>query len=69
MVESVAARSPEPQCTECDAPLASRILPNGVVTVGETSVAFRRDTDYLVCERCFATFRVQDVRAGHPLPV
>jgi hypothetical protein len=67
MTES--SRSPQARCTECGGALADRILPDGVVTVGEVSVAFRRETDYLVCERCFATFRVQDVRAGHPLPV
>jgi len=63
------SRSSQARCTECGGALAARILGDEVVTVGDVSVAFRRDTDYLVCEGCFATFRVQDVRAGHALPV
>jgi hypothetical protein len=57
------------RCTECGAPLASRVLPGEVITIGDLSVVFRRTTDFLVCERCLATFRVEDVRDGHPLPV
>jgi uncharacterized protein with PIN domain len=57
-----------PRCSECGAPLASRVLPAEVVTVGDLSVVFRRTTDFLVCERCLTTFRVEDVRDGHPLP-
>jgi hypothetical protein len=66
---SESSRIPQPRCTECDGALAARVLPEKVVTIGEVSIAFRRETDFLVCERCFSTFRVQDVRAGHPLPV
>ncbi|MGH2674092.1 MAG: hypothetical protein ACRDKA_09155 [Actinomycetota bacterium] len=58
-----------PQCTECGAPLASRVLPDGVVTIGHLSVEFRRETDFVVCERCLATFRARDVRDGLPRPV
>jgi uncharacterized protein with PIN domain len=58
-----------PRCTECGASLASRVLPGEVVTVGDISLVFRRTTDFLVCERCLATFRVEDVRDGYPLPV
>lgn len=60
---------PTPRCTECGAALASRVLPGEVVTIGDLSVVFRRTTDFLICERCLATFRVGDVRDGHPLPV
>jgi hypothetical protein len=56
-------------CTECGAPLASRVLPDGVVTVGDLSVPFRRETDFVVCERCLATFRIEDVRDGLSRPV
>jgi uncharacterized protein with PIN domain len=63
------AASAAPRCTECDAALAARVLSDEVVTVREVSVVFRRGTDFLVCERCLTTFRVEDVRDGHPLPV
>ncbi|HEX5949241.1 MAG TPA: hypothetical protein VFZ45_06730 [Actinomycetota bacterium] len=56
-------------CTECGAPLASGVLPDGVVTVGEVAVPFRRETDFLLCQRCLATYRVEDVRDGLPRPV
>ena len=56
-------------CTECGARLASRVRPDGAVTVGELTVPFRRETDFLLCERCLATFRVGDVRDGLPRPV
>lgn len=62
------ALSPVP-CPACGAPLASRVLPDEVVTVGDLRVPFRRDTDFLVCERCLATFRVEDVRDGLARPI
>lgn len=60
---------PTPRCTECGSPLAAGVLPDGVVTVDDLSVSFRRETDFVVCERCFATFRAEDVRDGVPRPV
>jgi uncharacterized protein with PIN domain len=60
---------PAPRCTECGSPLAVRVLAEGVVTVGDLSVPFRRETDFVLCERCLATFRVEDVRDGLSRPV
>jgi hypothetical protein len=45
------------------------VLAEGVVTVGDLSVPFRRETDFVLCERCLATFRVEDVRDGLSRPV
>ena len=70
MVEmSGSPASPAPRCTECGAPLAARLLPEGVLTVGDLSVPFRRETDFVLCELCLATFRIEDVRDGLSRPV
>jgi uncharacterized protein with PIN domain len=61
--------TPAPRCTECGSPLAARVLHDAVVTVGDLSIRFRRETDFVVCERCLATFRIADVRDGLPQPV
>jgi len=58
-----------PRCTECGSPLAARVLPEVVVTVGDLSVPFRRETDFVLCERCLATYRIEDVRDGFSRPV
>ena len=63
------AASPTPRCTECGALLASRVLPDGVVVLGDLSVPFRRETDFVLCDRCLATFRAGDVRFGKLRPV
>jgi hypothetical protein len=56
--------APTPRCTECGALLASRFLPGGIVVIGGLSVPFRRETDFVLCEGCLATFRAEDVRDG-----
>lgn len=61
--------APSPRCTECGAPLSSRMLPDGVVVVGDIEVPFRRETDFVVCQRCLATYRAEDVRDGVFRPV
>ena len=61
--------APAPRCTECGALLASHLLPGGVVVVDGVEVPFRRETDFVVCERCLATYRVVDVRDGEAHPV
>ena len=61
--------APAPTCTECGTPLVSRTLPEGVVVIGDLQVTFRRETDFVVCEGCFSTFRSEDVRDGLPQPV
>ena len=58
-----------PRCTECGALLAPGMLPDGVVVVDGVEVPFRRETDFLVCERCLTTYRVEDVRHGQAHPV
>jgi hypothetical protein len=61
--------APQPSCTECGALLAPRILPDGVAVLGDLSVPFRRETDFVLCDRCLATFRAEDVRDGRLRPV
>ena len=60
---------PAPRCTECGSPLAARVLDWGIVTVGDLSVPFRRETDFVLCELCLSTFRIEDVRDGLARPV
>ncbi|HYZ11686.1 MAG TPA: hypothetical protein VE962_07305 [Actinomycetota bacterium] len=60
---------PAPRCTECGTPLASRMLPDGIVVIGDLRVPFRRATDFVVCERCMTTFWSRDVRDGMLRPV
>jgi hypothetical protein len=60
---------PAPRCTECGSPLAASELSEGVVTIGDLSVPFRRGTDFVLCELCLATFRIGDVRDGLSHPV
>jgi hypothetical protein len=45
------------------------MLPDGVVVVGDIEVPFRRETDFVVCQRCLATYRAEDVRDGVFRPV
>jgi uncharacterized protein with PIN domain len=61
--------APAPRCTECGTPLVSRMLPEGTVVIGDLKVPFRRETDFVLCERCLATFRIEDVRDGLARPV
>jgi hypothetical protein len=63
-----ASPTDDPSCTECGAPLASP-LPDGMVVVGDVTVPFRRETDFVVCRRCMTTFRVEDIRKGISRPV
>lgn len=60
---------PAPRCTECGSPLVARVLPGGAVALGDVSIPFRRDTDFVLCELCLSTFRIEDVRDGLSRPV
>jgi len=54
--------SPAARCPDCGAALAVSLLPDGSVSAGEVTVSFRRHTDYVVCERCLVSHRVEDLR-------
>lgn len=59
----------ELRCTVCSVSLAAAVSPNDVVTVGGTRVRFRRETDFIVCQRCLALYRARDLREGRVVPV
>ncbi len=57
------------RCTECGSVLVEDFTDQGVVMVGEVSVAFRRHTDFVSCRNCLSLYRALDLRRGHPVPV
>jgi DNA-directed RNA polymerase subunit RPC12/RpoP len=51
------------RCPHCGSPLAVSLLPDGSVSTEDLTVSFRRHTDYVVCERCLVSHRVDELRA------
>jgi hypothetical protein len=62
MSSSPVARTGPVQCAACRALVAAELDDVTVVTVGDLRVAFRRHTDHVVCPRCLASNRVDDLR-------
>lgn len=58
-----------PHCVRCGEPLLQAITPDGVVTLGGRRVRFRRNTDFVVCDRCLSLYRVRDLQEGRMVPV
>lgn len=51
------------RCPDCGSPLNVSLLPDGSVSMEDLTVSFRRHTDYIVCERCLVSHRVDELRA------
>lgn len=58
-----------PACRRCGEPLLESLTPDEVVTLGGRAVRFRRKTDFVMCRRCYALYRVGDLREGRVEPV
>jgi hypothetical protein len=50
------------RCAACGSNVAAALDDVTVVTVGDLRVAFRRHTDHVVCPRCLASNRVDQLR-------
>lgn len=62
MSDSPLARPGPVRCAACNATVATALDDVTVVTVGDVRVAFRRHTDHVVCPRCLASKRVDELR-------
>jgi DNA-directed RNA polymerase subunit RPC12/RpoP len=51
------------RCPDCGSPLAVSLRPDGSLSMEDLTVSFRRHTDYIVCERCLVSHRVDELRA------
>jgi hypothetical protein len=50
------------RCPGCGASLAVSLRPDGSITTSDLTVTFRRRTDFVVCDRCLVSHRVDDLR-------
>lgn len=48
---------------ECGQPLVMGVGSEAVVTLSGQEVAFRRDTDFVICTRCLSSYRAGELRA------
>lgn len=51
----------------CGARLLDELSDLGVTPVGGEPIAFRRNTDYVVCPSCHSVYRIEDLQAGRSL--
>ncbi|HEX2032130.1 MAG TPA: hypothetical protein VHL78_12160 [Actinomycetota bacterium] len=56
-------------CAVCGVSLVAGIAPGEVVTIRGRHLRFRRNTDFISCERCLALYRVRDLTEGRVVPV
>lgn len=56
-------------CAVCQVSLLEGMSPGEVVTIGGRRLRFQRKTDFIVCQRCLALYRVQDLSEGRVVPV
>lgn len=56
-------------CARCGVSLLAGVSPGEVITVGGRRLGFRRTTDFIVCQRCLALYRVRDLSEGRVIPV
>lgn len=57
------------ECRRCGERLVEGLTPDEVVARGGRRIRFRRRTDFVMCERCFALYRIGDLRAGRVEPL
>ncbi|MGH2785724.1 MAG: hypothetical protein ACRDJ1_10720 [Actinomycetota bacterium] len=56
-----------PLACRCGAPLLDQISREGVTPVGGEPIAFRRTTDFVVCDVCHSVYRISDIQEGRGL--
>ena len=56
-------------CRRCGETLVEALTPDEVVARGGRRIRFRRHTDFVMCDRCFALYRIGDLRAGRVEPL
>jgi hypothetical protein len=60
---------PPPPCAVCGSDLLESLTRDEAVALGGSRVRFRRDTDFVMCPKCFTLYRIGELREGQAVPV
>jgi hypothetical protein len=62
--------TPEPPpCVVCGSGLLEALTPREVIALGGSRLRFQRNTDFVLCPKCFTLYRIGDLREGRAIPI